>query len=171
MVLSACVQATPQPTVQQPTVQQAPTAVPTKAATATPAPPTATPMPLPPPRLLQRSPAPGEEQPVDAPIEVTFDEPMDQASVEAAFAISPTVQGTFKWTDERTVAFTPAKKLERGTRYQVTIAATARNAEGLALDEPVAFDFSTTGLLEVSQVQPTSGCQRAQSRHAGDGRL
>ncbi len=150
MVLSACAQATPVPTVQQ-----APTAVPTKAATATPAPPTATPMPLPPARLLQRSPAPGEEQPVDAPIEVTFDEPMDQASVEAAFTISPTVKGTFDWPDERTVSFTPAKKLERGTRYQVTIAATARNAEGLAMEESAAFDFSTTGLLEVSQVQPT----------------
>ncbi len=136
---------------------QAPTVEPTKAPTATPAPPTATPLPLPPARLLLRSPAPGEEQPVDAPIEVTFDEPMDQASVEAAFAISPTVQGTFNWTDERTLAFTPAKSLERGTRYQVTIAATARNAEGLPLDEPIAFDFSTTGLLEVSQVQPTPG--------------
>ena len=146
VVLSACVQATPQPTVE-----------PTKAATATPAAPTATPMPLPPPRLLLRSPAPGEEQPVDAPIDLTFDQPMDQASVEAAFAISPTVQGTFGWPDERTLTFTPSEDLERGTRYQVTIAATASNAEGLAMEEPAAFDFSTTGLLAVSQVQPTPG--------------
>lgn len=150
MVLSACAQATPVPTVQQ-----APTATPTKAPTATPAPPTATPMPLPPARLLERSPAPGEELPVNAPIEVTFDQPMDQASVEAAFAITPTVQGKFNWPDERTMAFTPTTGLERGTRYQVTIAATARNAEGLAMEEPIAFDLSTTGLLEVSQVQPT----------------
>ncbi|MBN1137508.1 MAG: Ig-like domain-containing protein [Anaerolineae bacterium] len=152
MVLSACVQATPSPTAQQ-----TPTAVPTKAATATPAPPTATPMPLPPPRLLERSPAPGEEQPVDAPIEITFDEPMDQASVEAAFTISPTIKGAFDWPDRRTVAFAPSQDLERGARYQVTIAATARNVEGLALEEPITFDFSTTGLLEVSQVQPASG--------------
>ena len=67
--------------------------------------PTFTPMPLPPPRLLDHSPAPGEAQPLDAPLELIFDQPMDRATVEDAFVISPAVQGGLSWADDRTVAF------------------------------------------------------------------
>ena len=73
---------------------------------------------MPAPQLLFRSPAPGEEQPLDAPIELTFDQPMDRKSVEAAFAISPSVEGELTWVDDRTLAFTPGVGLERGARYR-----------------------------------------------------
>lgn len=144
VLLSGCKPITPRqtPTAGEPT------------ATWTPAPPTATPLPLPPPRLLSRSPAPGEEQPLDAPIVLTFDQPMDRASVEAALSISPTLEGSFTWSDDRTVAFAPEPGFERGRRYQVTVEKTARNVEGTAMGEPVAFDFSTVGYLVVSQVIP-----------------
>ncbi len=150
LLLSACDQATPQPTpiVGEPAATLSPTA---------PSPPTMTPPPLPAPRLAYRSPAPGEEQPLDAPIVLTFDQPMDQPSVEAAFAISPTVAGGFTWENKRTVRFAATGGLERGKRYRVTIAATARNVEGTPLEESVAFDFSTVGHLEVSQVMPAPG--------------
>jgi uncharacterized protein YfaS (alpha-2-macroglobulin family) len=154
LLLSACgsptPEATPQasPTASEPTATQPPTATPL---------PTATPMPLPAPRLLYRSPAPGEEQPLDAPIELTFDEPMDKASVEAAFTISPTVQGRFTWPDDHTLAFAPTGGLERGVRYRVAIAATAENIEGKLLEETTDFDFSTVGFLAVSEVMPTPG--------------
>jgi len=111
-------------------------------------------MPLPAPRLLSRSPAPGEEQPLDAPITLTFDQPMDRASVEAAFAISPTVEGTFTWADDRTVAFSASGGLERDVRYAVTVAETAKNVEGKPMEEAAPFDFSTVGYLAVSQVMP-----------------
>lgn len=138
----------------QPTVTPSP-APPT--VTPSPAPPTITPLPLPAPRLLSRRPAPGEEQAIEAPIELVFDQPMDRPSVEAALSIEPALQGAFSWSDARTVVFTPADALERGTRYRVTIAAAARNVEGLALAEPVAFEFSTTGVLAVTEVQPAPG--------------
>ncbi len=118
-------------------------------------PPTLTPMPLPAPQLLFRSPAPGEEQPLDAPIELTFDQPMDLDSVEAAFAISPTVNGELSWLDDRTLSFEPDAGLERGARYLVTVDATAANLEGKPMAEPAAFDFDTVGYLEVSQVTPS----------------
>jgi uncharacterized protein YfaS (alpha-2-macroglobulin family) len=124
---------------------------------ATPTQPPPTPVPLPAPHLLSYVPAPGEEQPLDAPIQLTFDEPMDHPSVEAAFSITPTVAGQFTWSDDRTVSFAPSSALERGKRYRVTVAATATNAEGLALEEAATFDFSTVGFLAVSQVQPTPG--------------
>ncbi len=128
-----------------PTTPPQPTAVPTPA------------QPFPAPRLLSRLPAPGEEQALDGAIELTFDQPMDRASVEAAFGITPTVAGRFTWGDERTVSFHPSSALERGTRYRVTVAASAANAEGKALEEAATFDFSTVGYLAVSQVQPSPG--------------
>ncbi|HNS51882.1 MAG TPA: Ig-like domain-containing protein [Anaerolineae bacterium] len=147
MVLGACV---PAATEEATTAAQPSATLPPP----TPAPPTATPMPLPEPQLASRQPAPGEEQPLDAPIVLTFDEPMDRASVEAAFAISPTVEGAFDWADDRTLSFRPAGPLERGNYYQVTVAATAANNEGLSLVEPLAFGFQTSGFLHVSQVMP-----------------
>ncbi|MEJ2737030.1 MAG: Ig-like domain-containing protein [Anaerolineae bacterium] len=146
LLLSACGPATPAAT---PTTGE-PTATPTPAPTQ---PPTATPLPLPAPRLLYRSPAPGEPQPLEAPLELIFDQPMDRASVEAAFTLSPAVEGAFTWTDDRTVSYT-GEALQRATRYQVTLAPTARNAEGTPLEEPVTFDFTTVGYLAVSQVMP-----------------
>ena len=123
----------------------------------TPGTPKPTPMPLPAPRLLFRTPAPGEEQPLTAPICITFDQPMDRASVESAFSISPPVAGKFAWSDDRTLAFNADTSLARGARYRVSVAATARNTEGKLLEEPVAFDLKTIGFLTVSQVQPSAG--------------
>jgi hypothetical protein len=149
LLLAACAPFGPEatPTVSEPTPQ--PTIAPP---TETPLP-TPTPLPLPPPHLLSRSPVPGQEQPLDAPVELTFDQPMDTASVEAAFAITPAVDGAFTWVDDRTMTFATGV-LERGERYAVTIADTAQNIEGTALEEPVLFDFDTLGYLAVSEVMP-----------------
>ncbi len=141
------------------TATEAPTSVPTP--TRTPAP-TATPMPLPPPRLLSHSPAPGEELALDAPIELTFDQPMDHSSVEDAWTISPAVEGAFTWLDARTLRFTPRTEpsetveggLQRGVHYRVNVADTAMNAEGEPVTEPISFEFNTVGYLFVSQVMP-----------------
>ena len=149
MVLGGCV-----PTATNTTAPEEPAATPPPT---TPPAPTITPLPLPEPQLASRQPAPGEEQPLDAPIVLTFDEPMDRASVEAAFAISPTVEGAFDWADDQTVSFQPAQPLERGESYLVTVASTAGNKEGLALAEPLTFGFGTSGFLHVSQVLPAPG--------------
>ena len=62
--------------------------------------------PLPPP-VVQVTPAPGEEQPLDAPLQVTFDQPMQPASVQAAFTIEPAVEGDFTWPTPRVMQFKP----------------------------------------------------------------
>ena len=116
-------------------------------------------MPLPAPRLLSRSPAPGELQPPDVPLALTFDQPMDRTSVEAAFSISPTVEGSFRWDDDRTVTFVPGAALARGQRYEVQVAGTARNVEGERLEEAIAFDLDTAGYLAVAQVMPAPGSE------------
>lgn len=137
-----------------PTAQAEPPTATPKPPTPTPGVPTATPLPNPAPRLLYRSPEPGATQPRNAPLELTFDQPMDTASVEAALVISPTVAGTFRWRDARTVTFEAAAPLPRGALLQVRLGENARSAQGLPLPEPVAFDFSVEGYLEVLEVQP-----------------
>ena len=157
VILGGCGPLTPSPTPVATPTSGPPTATPPP--TVTPLP-TLTPLPLPPPTLLSRSPAPGEQQPLDAPIVLTFDQPMERASVEAAFEISPAVEGDFSWTDDRTVSFAPVQAagaeppLERGQSYQVRVAAAARNIEGTALAEGITFEFGTVGYLTVSQVLP-----------------
>ena len=147
LLLGACGSPTPEatPTPGEPTATLPPTETP---------PPTVTPMPLPAPQLLFRSPAPGEEQPLQAPIELAFDQPMDQDSVEAALTISPSIEGGVNWLDERTLSLVPERELERGARFSVMVDDTAENVEGKPLAEPISFGFSTVGYLEVSQVMP-----------------
>lgn len=111
-------------------------------------------LPLPPPQLLSRAPALGEVQMLDAPIQLTFDQAMDRESVETALKIEPPVAGKVRWQDKRTLVFKPTARLERGQQYRVTVAKTAQNANGEPLLEPIQFDFSTLGFLNVTSVQP-----------------
>jgi len=128
-----------------------PTPTPTPAATATPLPPL-------PPQVIQVSPAPREEQALAAPLQLVFDQPMDTVAVEAAFTIEPHVRGAFEWPSPRMVQFKPAGRgFQRATRYTVTLKENARSEEGLALESPVEFHFSTVGFLAVSAVQPADG--------------
>ncbi|MBN2003375.1 MAG: Ig-like domain-containing protein [Anaerolineae bacterium] len=143
----------------QPFTKETPTPSPTAEPTATFTPavtptPTPTSIPFPAPRLAFHVPDTGETQPLDAPIEMTFDQAMDTDSVIAAFAISPTVDGEFAWTNPRTLRFTPAKPLLRGVSYQITVDDAARNTAGETVQEPIRFAFQTIGYLEVGEVQP-----------------
>jgi uncharacterized protein YfaS (alpha-2-macroglobulin family) len=106
------------------------------------------------PVVADHFPGRGDELQIDGAIDVYFDQPMDRVSVEAGFAVSPTVAGSFEWLDDATVRFTPSNPLERATRYTVTINADARNKGGLALGEPFSFNADTVGFLEVTQVLP-----------------
>ncbi|HID65352.1 MAG TPA: hypothetical protein EYP49_21755, partial [Anaerolineae bacterium] len=123
---------------------------------------TSTPLPPQPPITVYRSPAPGEEQALDEPIVIAFDQPMDRASVEAAFSIEPEVEGRFSW-EKNDLLFTPAEPLERGASYRVTVSESARSAAGLPLKEPVTFAFRTVGYLEVADVQPAPDTKEVES--------
>ncbi|MCB0197647.1 MAG: Ig-like domain-containing protein, partial [Anaerolineae bacterium] len=122
--------------------------------------PTSTPAPVP-PMVLQSSPAVGEEQALDAPVELVFDQPMDRDSVEKAFAIEPgaSADGTFEWVDDQTVRFSPADGFERGERYRVRIVDSAESQEGLTMAQPFELRFSAVGFLEVANVQPADGAE------------
>ena len=116
--------------------------------------PTAGAFPLPHPLLVERVPARGEEAPLDRPLTLYFDRPMDPASVEAALSIEPGVEGQISWIDPATLVFTPKGGWQRATRYRVRLDPSAKSAEGLPLREEVEFTFATVGYLEVTQVIP-----------------
>jgi uncharacterized protein YfaS (alpha-2-macroglobulin family) len=111
------------------------------------------------PLVLETVPELGAEQPLDAPIEITFDQPMDRASVEKAFAIEPgaSIDGVFDWADGQTLRFSLKNGFARGQRYRVRIAETATSQAGLAMQRPFELRFNAAGFLEVVNVQPLTG--------------
>ncbi len=149
----------PEQTATRPPVE---TETPSGAATEVPAPTeTALPTPEPepafaadlPPVVATAVPRPGEEVNTQAGILLQFTQPMNRASVEEALRLSPPVEGTFAWEDERTVTFKP-KALASGVRYQVSVGVGAQANNGLPLTHELAFTFSTIGPLTVSHTTP-----------------
>jgi uncharacterized protein YvpB len=58
----------------------------------------------------------GTRLPLDAPVSLTFDQPVNRASAEAAFQLTPRVDGSFAWSGN-TMTFRPS-----GYGYQTTYA-------------------------------------------------
>ena len=110
-----------------------------------------------PPQVVYVSPARGEEQQLDAPVQVMFDQPMDANSVERAFTIAPAVAGEFEWVTDRIVYFQPLESYERAERYTLTIDDQARSVEGDKLKRVFEHKFATVGYLEVTSVYPDDG--------------
>ena len=152
-------------TATRPTAAASPLAEPIPMPTATrdPRPPTD-----PAPILVERHPARGQEAALDEAIQLRFDQAMDRDSVQAVFNVSTggdapeTVPGQVDWLDDATLRFIPSQPLERDVRYQVTVGSQARSKRGLALQREAAFDFTTVGYLQVSQVIPAPGAADVQ---------
>ncbi len=77
-------------------------------------------------------------------IVITFTEPMNRASVEAAFTINPDMNGAFVWNANSTqVTFYPARELEAGTTYFVALDSSAKDLAGNPLPGTSTFSFTT----------------------------
>ncbi|MEA3310070.1 MAG: Ig-like domain-containing protein, partial [Chloroflexota bacterium] len=110
-----------------------------------------------PPTVVEFKPRAGQVSATeDTVISVLFDQPMDQASVEAALQVTPEVEGEFTWRNERELSFVP-KVLAAAKEYQVSLGTGARSQQGLELTRVLAFSFSTSGPLEVTRVTPSAG--------------
>jgi uncharacterized protein YfaS (alpha-2-macroglobulin family) len=93
------------------------------------------------------------------PISVTFNMPMDPASTEAAISLDPAISAAFAWTaDGRQVGVIPETRLQLGTEYRLTIADSARSANGQAsMSDPAVIDFTTVPFPGVIRTEPGSG--------------
>lgn len=157
LILSACRRGREEPTPTPTAVAQAtPTALP---ATATPTP-AETPVAADwAPRVVASSPQPGQESLLDGAITLRFDQPMDQASVEAALSVTgggQAVAGRVQWTRPDTVIFTPQSGLARAQDVTVRLADTARGVNGKPLQQALRLNFTTVGFLKVSQIIPAA---------------
>ena len=81
------------------------------------------------------------EQGMRAPIEVSFNQPVDKTSAEKAFQLSPKTSGTFSWQEEKLI-FTP-KKLEPQKRYVASITPGVQAKFGLPSKEKASISFVT----------------------------
>ncbi len=107
-----------------------------------------------PPQVLAVQPYPGEEMPLDSPLTVIFNQAMNRETVEAAWSITPTVEGAFSWEDDRTLVFTPANGWLRETSYELTIGQSAAADNELSLADPYQATLRTVGRLLVNSVIP-----------------
>ncbi len=119
-----------------------------------PAAPTPTPSTPYPPLVIESHPQRGEELKLNDPVQIAFDQPMDRASVEAAFAIQPETPGDLIWVNDTTFNFTPADQYQRGQRYKVTLTEDAQSQAGQPLNRAFELPFNTVGYLAVSSTQP-----------------
>jgi len=96
--------------------------------------------------------------PISSAIVLTFSEAMNRDSVEAAFQAQPAISCAWTWPSDSRARCQPIGNLEPNTSYLVTVASTATDRAGNALQAPYAFTFAVgdapTVVLEVS---PPSG--------------
>jgi uncharacterized protein YfaS (alpha-2-macroglobulin family) len=118
-----------------------------------PPPPTPTAQTLP-PDLIESDPARGSEISLQQQVTLYFNQSMNKDTVEAA---SGGLQGKFEWSDDATVVFTPAEPLSPSTQVALTFNTSARAANGLLLQEPIALTYRTVGTLNLTQQIPASG--------------
>ncbi|MDD4307868.1 MAG: PKD domain-containing protein, partial [Thermoplasmata archaeon] len=90
--------------------------------------------------------APGEsltEVPLNWALVIVFNEPMDTASVEAAFSITGGSATGFEWNAEGTFVRITLAALDYGTAYTFTIGTGATDISGNNLTAPYSSDFTT----------------------------
>ncbi len=138
-----------------PSSTSGPTAA-TSAPTSLPPTPSAPPPSLP-PALVESSPQPGAELPLDSDVTLYFNQPMDQASVEAALTTGSSIGGKLTWLGTSTLVFKPAAALPPESDLVLAIGQNARALNGLALLRPVEVRYRTAGFLRSAQLLPEPG--------------
>lgn len=111
------------------------------------------------PKVIDVWPLPGVALGRTEPLTITFDWPMDEDSVAAAFNINPPLEGELTWTDARTVNFSPTGGWPIAQTYTVTIGSEATSSKAVTLAESYIFDVITTRPLAVALVSPENGVE------------
>lgn len=122
----------------------------------------------PPPEITSLFPEPDQRDVgLNSKVQVTFNQPMDTASVEAAFSLSISddnvISGTFEWNESHTgFGFTPDEPLELSTSYRVRIEDGAKAAASDAeLVGRKFWTFSTVPYPAIVGTDPSNGEQNA----------
>lgn len=106
------------------------------------------------PYVVQTVPEQGAQASGTAPIGILFDQPMDLASVTSRIAVSPGFTFTGR-SDGSTVWLTPARSLDIGQHYTVSLAPGAAGNSGAQMRQSVQWSF-TIRPPEVAFESPSS---------------
>jgi hypothetical protein len=103
------------------------------------------------PLVASTTPAPrAADVPVDAPLAVSFNTPMDAPSTAAAISLDPAVPGTRvvrNSADHSRFVILPGELLDPGVSYTIRVAATARGEDQQAIFAAAAVRFTTGSRL------------------------
>jgi hypothetical protein len=94
-----------------------------------------------PPTIIDHSPT-SDNVSVNASIQVTFSEAMNETSVEDAFSIHPSVDGSFDW-NENEMLFISDDNLSYNTTYSITLKEEASDLAGNNLESSFSWQFTT----------------------------
>lgn len=87
-----------------------------------------------------------------APITLFFNQAMNKGSVESAMSGLP--DGTFTWTDDATLTFTPALPYSPNTKLNIEIASSIQSASGFGITEPIHLSFTVADYLRATNLLP-----------------
>ena len=128
----------------------------TPSPSSSPAMPTPTPQPLP-PAIVETDPLPGVEVPLDGAFTFYFNQPMERSSVESALTAPTSLDGSYTWVDETTLAFKPSQPLPPDSEVTFVLESGASSLYGLSTSLPVSYKFQTVGYLSLEQALPEDG--------------
>ncbi len=124
-----------------------------------------------PPQVVATGPADQQDMVgLTVPISITFNQPMDHASAEAAFSLyagqgarDARVPGAFRWNDEaNTMGFVPAQRLALDSWYTGVLLAGAKAQNGEAgTRNEYTWQFLTVPALRLLRTDPSDGSQNA----------
>jgi hypothetical protein len=86
----------------------------------------------------------------DSTIALTFSEAMNQASVEAAFGISPSISCSWNWNTASSVATCVPNALASDTQYSVHLGPDAKDSAGNSLAQTYSFIFRTSNVPDTT---------------------
>lgn len=112
-----------------------------------------------PPALVETQPPAGSILSLNGSLIFYFNQPMVENLTEAAFQMSPAVEGTFTWLDAATLQFAPDATLPAGMPLVVTINTGATASNGQSLAEAIQVNFQTANPLHVVETLPGHGSQ------------
>jgi len=113
------------------------------------------------PNVVSLEPTVMELLPLDPEIKLTFNQPMDTASVESNFTFrgtEGTLPGKFSWNEEETtLTFVPEDLLERNVGYTVNVNAAASSKGGMVLGADYGAVYTTYDNFTVSTTKTEFG--------------
>jgi alpha-2-macroglobulin len=111
------------------------------------------------PSIIDIWPLPGVELAPTDMVTISFNQPMQQTSLDAALSIQPRIDLSLTWSDDRTLIIGAVEGWSQDTVYQLTISTTAQAQNGLKLPEPYRVDLHAARSLQVASISPEDGTE------------